>query len=488
MVLYRAWDSGRDVLVGWNDSVLLKYSAFAWRLAAVFVLLFGIFVTMPGEVAKAQSTGGGGPSIGELIGEIAGKKFAELGFTDAEQSVIAATYSAMSDTASGLAGGSWLSGAAKWSLAAGLMLTPTPLGDDSLTAWQMNHDGTVTASSSGSSSGGSGSGSGASPYAPLSPGQPYWCWGKYAGVGYLCGGSIDAAAQAFIQGAIVPTGTTNTWAVSSCSATTGECNFNITTAGGAAETDTEVFAKGTSWSGGSCASGLAGTSGCMTYVPSTTAPIAPVTESVGDAIATLPASDLATPLSADVFADLINGLWEQAASQAGYQGVPYPADDPVTAGDVQSVETSTTGWPTVGTATSPVSAPSDGSNPYAIPAPSSAPTGGTGSSNPASSPSGTSGSDTSELCAEFPSIIACQDPGSATAPDLPTSSASVSVSPVTVGASDGVCPQPVSVSVLGMDLSFSYQSECDFMTRVRPFVLAMSGIIAAVIFGMGLKS
>jgi hypothetical protein len=46
----------------------------------------------------------------------------------------------------------------------------------------------------------------------------------------------------------------------------------------------------------------------------------------------------------------------------------------------------------------------------------------------------------------------------------------------------------VTASVLGYELSFSYQSECDFMTRVRPFVLAACGIIAALIFGTGLKS
>jgi hypothetical protein len=65
----------------------------------------------------------------------------------------------------------------------------------------------------------------------------------------------------------------------------------------------------------------------------------------------------------------------------------------------------------------------------------------------------------------------------------------VSLSLVPVGGpSNPVCPLPASVNVLGYTLTFSYQPQCDFMVRVKPFLLAMCGVIAAGIFIAGLKS
>ncbi|MBR8343554.1 virulence factor TspB C-terminal domain-related protein [Burkholderia ambifaria] len=189
-----------------------------------------------------------------------------------------------------------------------------------------------------------------------------------------------------------------------------------------------------------------------------------------------------------VLADLADALWQNTSALPNYDGVPYPATNPITQSDVSTAQqASPSSYPNVGSLTTPLTLPvaPGSSNPFTLPAPSSSPSG-----DPASSPStGSSPSGSNDLCAMHPEIVACQPLGSASAPTLPASSASVSLSPVSVGGpSNPVCPAPVGVDVFGSQLLIQYQPECDFMVRVRPFILAMCGIVAAGIFVAGLRS
>lgn len=462
---------------------------FPGFVSMVAALLYGIVLMMPVQVARAQTAGGGNANIAQLISRIESAKIAELGFSDAEQSVIAATYNAMSGVAAeagGVAGAAWLSVLGTVAGAAALMLTPTELGDDTLTTWQLNHDGSVTVAVKGS---GGVIGGHWQYYEVWLKSEPVTASSQYVIVDFA---NLADAAVAFANNE-------NEWddaefnTYSSSQAPGTYPDIHVTFVGTCDDSTSNVTCD---FSGhdtkGTMPDPATGAAAFATGKNGTPASLDPGGEyqagksmSLADAIAAIPQADLAKPVSPDVMADLVNGLWEQAAAQPGYQGIPYPATNPVTAADVAPIETATTSWPTVGGLAAPVTAPTGGGNPYAIPVGTGSPTGGT---DPASSPSGTSPPDTTALCTEFPSIIACQSPGSATAPDLPSSSGSVSVTPVAVGSADGVCPAPVSVSVLGMSLSFSYQAECDFMSRARPFVLAMCGIIAALVFGAGLKS
>jgi hypothetical protein len=119
-------------------------------------------------------------------------------------------------------------------------------------------------------------------------------------------------------------------------------------------------------------------------------------------------------------------------------------------------------------------------------------TGGAGTGGSGSGGTGTGGTGTgsSSLCQDDPSAVACQSLGTASgAGTLPTSSSGVALAPVAVGGpSNPVCPLPLSVDVFGASLTFSFQPQCDFMARVRPFIVAMCGVIAAGIFVAGLKS
>ena len=461
-------------MVGWGGMPRRVVFPFSGFVSVVAALLFAILAMAPVEDVRAQVVpGGGNDVIAQLISKVTGAKLAELGFSVEEQSAISATYAAINALTAAKVGSAvlpWLGVAAQFAVAAGLMLTPTQLGDDSLTAWQLNHDGTISVSTVTPGSGN---------YPALTSAVAHvWCGGGQGGNGLICGSSVEAAMEANVQywGA---------YDLSSCNSASW-C-FYLHNQFDSQGLNISVSDMGALFQGKnvSCASGMSDGNGvCMAYAPVVAPPAAGV--SVATAISGIPSSDDALPLNPLIVADLVDGLWEQAAAQPGYQGVPYPADNPVTADDVSTVDSPTSSdWPSVGTAAAPVSAPTGGGNPYAIPVGVGAPTGGTA---PSGGASGTSPSNSPGLCAQFPDIIACQTPGSATAPDLPSSSGSVSVSPVTVGASDGVCPSPVSVSVLGADFSLSYQAECDFMSRVRPFVLAMCGIIAALVFGAGLKS
>lgn len=52
------------------------------------------------------------------------------------------------------------------------------------------------------------------------------------------------------------------------------------------------------------------------------------------AISAIPAQDLDKPLNPAIVAALANQAWQQAASQPGYDGLPYPVSNPITATEV----------------------------------------------------------------------------------------------------------------------------------------------------------
>lgn len=529
MVLYRAAHCGRDVLVSRDDLV-----SVIWRVVVAAVLVFSSLFTMPREASAQTMTA---PTFNSFLSDAVAAKLEQLGYAVSDVR-FGATLDAISayavSVAQGVAAGAssvpWAAVLARVGGVVGLLAVPTQLGDDSLASWQINQDGTITVTSaSGTASPPVGSSSpgisdwsgytGPTTLAPLVKGGPFYEI-------YLCSGAPPAQTCNYVDSsspfalAVLSVAVWNQNAAleglkvtaylsarsdADCPVSNNSTNgpeaicpgFNIDQYGSRNNNfgfASQYYASGAPGCGTGFQQGAncgdlpvgagSGSSGSQVWTG---------TADVNTAIDNLPGSDLSRPLNPQVVADLANGLWEQAAAQPNYQGYPFPGTAPVTAADVSAVSAGlgSSAIPDVSDLVTPLPVPTAGagSGSWALPVPTTGAGVGEGS-NPASSPADSSSpsGDTSELCNEFPAIIACQLPGSASAPDMPSSSASVSVTPVTVGASDGVCPSPVSVSVLGMDLSFSYQSECDFMVRVRPFILAMCGIAAAMVFGMGLKS
>jgi hypothetical protein len=98
------------------------------------------------------------------------------------------------------------------------------------------------------------------------------------------------------------------------------------------------------------------------------------------AVSHITAGELAKELNPDVVAGVANAAWRNAASQPGYDGLPYSPADPITPAEVaQWKNANPTRWPTVGDFVAPQPATND---PWSIPFNPTAPT-----QNPSTNPS-----------------------------------------------------------------------------------------------------
>lgn len=91
------------------------------------------------------------------------------------------------------------------------------------------------------------------------------------------------------------------------------------------------------------------------------------------------------------------------------------------------------------------------------------------------------------LCEEFPEVLACIDVGEAPAAEsMPTDSVDVdAITPVSVSGVE-TCPAPVAIN-LGShgSYSLSWQPACDVATGVRPVVIGLAWLAAAmIVFGV----
>lgn len=96
--------------------------------------------------------------------------------------------------------------------------------------------------------------------------------------------------------------------------------------------------------------------GALSHVPAETA------------AGSIPADVLSSPVNPQIIADAANKYWQEAASQPGYQGLPYSYADPVTAADVQAWQQANPGsYPTVADAVASPINPATGSVPVSTP-------------------------------------------------------------------------------------------------------------------------
>ncbi|MFG6448969.1 hypothetical protein ACG0Z6_12075 [Roseateles sp. BYS180W] len=130
-------------------------------------------------------------------------------------------------------------------------------------------------------------------------------------------------------------------------------------------------------------------SGCKPYTPPKDMNIARATPQ--QAISALPQSELEKPLNPAIVAALANRAWQQAASQQGYSGLPYPQSNPITDSEVKKwIQTNPSFAPRVGDFVSPNPATNAQQSPWALPLnpsqPSTAPVTGSNPNvtNPAS--------------------------------------------------------------------------------------------------------
>lgn len=125
------------------------------------------------------------------------------------------------------------------------------------------------------------------------------------------------------------------------------------------------------------------------YKPPGSGSTQPVTKPAAEALQALSEAEKAKPLPAKVIADLADAAFRQAASQPGYDGVPYALSDPITEADVAAFRAAN---PTFEVATiGDLAAPISGSDPLGQGA--NAPSTGTPVNPAASSPLLNLGSD-----------------------------------------------------------------------------------------------
>ncbi|MCA8308868.1 hypothetical protein LGM90_10145 [Burkholderia sp. AU28942] len=421
-------------------------------------------------------------SLNKVIAATVEKKAAQMGYTSLSQ-VVEATEEAMGRMAARAAAtegaaASWLAiPAAMAAVAAATMAFPTALSDQAVDQWQYNKDGTISITGNPKVSGGT-----ITPqFPPLNSSTPLWGGSVGGPIGY--GGSANAAAQAAAQAWTTQSqsGTKWTMAVKSCtsiSPTVANCTYTEKDASGnLIGNPTGGVQQSGTFSHGTCASGLYYNNACQAYIPPPGSPpvVQPQTVSPSDAIAQIPSSDLPLPLAPDFIADISDVLWQSASQEPGYNGIPYPVDNPITAGDAGEVESSSpSSWPTIGGATSPVSSPSGApasNNPYAIPSGSTS-SGSSGASSPAATP---------------PTVVDLGPNPGVAAPTLETiPTAAQILAPILgllpdlksfgVPAHTGQCPQP-SISLFGR--VYTVTSHCTLAEQLRPqiyttFVLAFS--------------
>ncbi|WP_308726395.1 virulence factor TspB C-terminal domain-related protein, partial [Burkholderia thailandensis] len=93
-----------------------------------------------------------------------------------------------------------------------------------------------------------------------------------------------------------------------------------------------------------------------------------------------------------------------------------------------------------------------------------------------------------KFCALYPDASACAPLGSANDVDVKRDSKSVSLSPISIGLTNGVCPQPLEVEVFGAPLKFDYSAVCELASKLRPLVLLLGALVAGLIFVTGLMA
>jgi hypothetical protein len=344
-------------------------------VALSLVLFVGVSPSVFAQALPAHS-------VNQAVEQLVGGKAGKLGFA-ANDPRISATEQAMSAEAEQLATSvasspvSWALLAIQGGIGALLGAVPHALGDGSVDQWVINKDGTITLSNNPQAGGGPVT----SPFPVLSSGtQSFWSSCSQVGNGCMYGASAEAVGEALAQvetsAASGPSG--YTWTFKSCGGNPEYCTFAlyINSNGNSGGTESlRVFQLGGSgaYPGPTCATGMSENGSCIAYAPPKVPNPGPavITEPAAQAIAAVPSSDDGLPLDPSWLSGVADTLWQSAASAPGYQGLPYPTNDPITATDASTLQSSSPStYPDVGDFVGPTAAPSGspaGTSPYAIP-------------------------------------------------------------------------------------------------------------------------
>lgn len=215
---------------------------------------------------------------------------------------------------------------------------------------------------------------------------------------------------------------------------------------------------------------------------------------INSIVVALPDSELAKDADPATVAVIANNVWQQAASQPNYQGIPYSASDPVTASDAVAVQQAApASWPKNADLVSPVSTGA-GVQPSVDPAtatqPATNPSTGTGT-NP--SPTGTQ----NVAVVNTPGVNVMnkvqidfgQYPTDSAPPNIGDAPTGSSILAPIVGAMPGLkhfvvpshdaqCPKP---EFKLFDKDIVMDSHCTLMEGIRPQLFAIMAAVWALL-------
>ncbi|MFD1243560.1 virulence factor TspB C-terminal domain-related protein [Paralysiella testudinis] len=96
-----------------------------------------------------------------------------------------------------------------------------------------------------------------------------------------------------------------------------------------------------------------------------------------------------------------------------------------------------------------------------------------------------------DICSQNPNAAMCAELGNADYEDivLPNSPIQISLNPLNVFASNGVCPAPVSFTLLRSHQQISYENMCDVAGKSRPWIIMLSMLFSftLVYYALGLS-
>ena len=231
---------------------------------------------------------------------------------------------------------------------------------------------------------------------------------------------------------------------------------------------------------GNCTSGGMLSQGSCTGFDYLPPPVAPATAvPVPAAVQHIPSADLDKKLNPVIVAALANQAWKQAAEQPGYDGLPYPQNNPITAEDLGPwAKANPEHWPSVRDFVQPNPQTSTNPQPWGLPgspaAPQITPTPlpNQGTTNPAAnSPQVNLGADPAIGAPNLEGVPTAQQiaaPILQLAPDLLGFQAS---------GHEGVCPQP-SIDLYGTHV---LDAHCKLIEANKP-VLKVAMAFAWVAF------
>jgi len=205
---------------------------------------------------------------------------------------------------------------------------------------------------------------------------------------------------------------------------------------------------------------------------------------ISDIASAVPQTELDKAADASVIASLANMLWQRAASQPGYQGVPYSTTDPVTTADAASVQSANPStWPSNSELIAPVSSGAGQAVPIS---PSITP--GQPSTNPSTDP----GVGTNVNVVNTPNVNVVNkvqvdlgaDPAVATPTLESAPTAKMILDPLlnlfptlknfVVPSHESVCPKP-TMNLFGRSLVLS--AHCDLLESIRATLYATMAFV-----------